>query len=228
MLVIESEFSSPLKVMERPGNNLSPVIRKAWDNGNLQILNKNSPAKATGAHVSIIGHITREELLKSLKSSEAGTGFANRFLYCWVSRTRCLPEGGNLPEDELVPLIAELKENVETIKALGAIRIKFDEEARALWREVYPGLSAGRPGLLGAVTARGEAQSVRLASLYAVLDLSLEIEIEHLEASLDLWRFCEASARHIFGDKLGDPIADAILSELRAVSPEAMTSRNYS
>jgi len=223
LLIVEAEFSSPLKVMERPGNNLSPVIRLAWDHGNLQILNKNSPAKATGAHVSIIGHITREELLKSLKSSQAGTGFANRFLYCWVNRTQCLPEGGNIPEDELAPLIAQLKENVEIIKSFGDVQIEFGEEARALWRRIYPALSSGKPGLSGAVTARGEAQTVRLASLYAVLDLSLEIEIEHLKAALELWRFCEASARHIFGDKTGEPIADEILAELRSISPEALT-----
>jgi len=79
-------------------------------------------------------------------------------------------------------------------------------------------LSQGRPGLLGAVTARGEAQSVRLASLYAVLDLSLEIKIEHLKAALELWKFCEGSARHIFGDKTGNVIADEILDELRSRS----------
>ena len=223
LLVIEAEFSSPLKMMERPGNTLSPTIRSAWDHGALQILNKNSPARATGAHVSIIGHVTREELLKNLKSSEAGTGFANRFLFGWVNRTRCLPEGGELPEDELAPLITELRGNVETIKSFGDVRIEFDEEARALWHEVYPQLSEGRPGLLGSCTARGEAQSVRLASLYAVLDLSLEITIEHLKAALELWKFCEGSARHIFGDKTGNVIADEILNSLRGISPEAMT-----
>ncbi len=223
LLVIEAEFSSPLKMMERPGNTLSPTIRSAWDHGALQILNKNSPARATGAHVSIVGHITREELLRSLKSSEAGTGFANRFLFGWVNRTQCLPEGGELPEDELAPLITELRGNVETIKSFGDPRIEFDEEARALWHEVYPQLSQGKPGLLGAVTARGEAQSVRLASLYAVLDLSLEIKIEHLKAALELWKFCEGSARHIFGDKTGNVIADEILAELRSISPESLT-----
>ena len=51
LLVFESEFASPLQVMAREGNTLSVVMRQAWDSLDLRILNKNSPATATGAHV---------------------------------------------------------------------------------------------------------------------------------------------------------------------------------
>ena len=61
LFVIESEFANVLKVMAREGNTLSPVLRRAWDTGDLRTLTKNSPARATGAHISIIGHITRQE-----------------------------------------------------------------------------------------------------------------------------------------------------------------------
>jgi hypothetical protein len=50
--------------------------------------------------------------------------------------------------------------------------------------EVYPSLSAERPGLLGAVTARAEAQCVRLALLYTLLDGKANIEVPHLDAAL--------------------------------------------
>jgi hypothetical protein len=36
LLVIESEFASTLRVMSREGNTLSPVIRQAWDRGDLR------------------------------------------------------------------------------------------------------------------------------------------------------------------------------------------------
>ncbi len=49
-------------------------------------------------------------------------------------------------------------------------RVARDENARALWRAVYHDLSEGGPGLSGAVTSRGEAQTMRLALLYALLD----------------------------------------------------------
>src|SRR5260370_34849054 len=95
LLVSESEFSSALRVMSREGNTLSPVIREAWDRGDLSILTKNSPAKATGAHISILGHITKEELLRNLNTTEMSNGFANRILWVCSKCGKQLPEGGS-------------------------------------------------------------------------------------------------------------------------------------
>ena len=41
-------------------------------------------------------------------------------------------------------------------------------------------------------------------------------------AALACWDYAEASARYIFGDSLGDPVADEILRALRE-RPEGMT-----
>jgi hypothetical protein len=59
LLVVEEEFASPLRLASRDGNILSAVLRQAWDAGRLRTLTKNSPLRATDAHVSILGHITR-------------------------------------------------------------------------------------------------------------------------------------------------------------------------
>lgn len=83
-------------------------------------------------------------------------------------------------------------------------------------------MSEGRPGLLGAVTSRAEAQVMRIACIYALLDHSKEIRRVHLEAALALWNYCDASCRFVFGDSLGDPVADELLKALRA-APEGMT-----
>ena len=58
LLVVEGEFASVLRVGQREGNTLSPIIRTAWDTGDLRTMTKNSPEKATGAHITILGHIT--------------------------------------------------------------------------------------------------------------------------------------------------------------------------
>jgi hypothetical protein len=58
----------------------------------LGVLSKNSPARATGAQISIIGHISRDELLKYLTGCEAANGFANRFLWVAVKRSKLLPD----------------------------------------------------------------------------------------------------------------------------------------
>jgi len=55
-----------------------------------------------------------------------------------------------------------------------------------------------------------------LSLIYALLDRSSVITPEHLKAALAVWEYCEASVRHIFGDRIGDPVADAILNALRA------------
>ena len=69
LLVVETEFASTLRVQGREANTLSATLRNAWDNGNLRILTKNSPAVATDAHVSVIGHITADELRRYLDST---------------------------------------------------------------------------------------------------------------------------------------------------------------
>jgi hypothetical protein len=225
LLVTESEFASTLRVLGRDGNTLSAVIRDAWDTGNLRTLTKNSPAQATGAHVSIIGHITSAELLRYLDNTEAANGFANRFLWLCVRRSKRLPEGGNMESEDIEMIARRLKEALEFARQSG--RLDWDTAAREAWYRVYGDLSEGHPGLLGAVIGRAEAQVVRLALLYALLDCSSQIRQPHLAAALALWEYCEQSVSTIFGDRMGDPIADEILTALRS-SPTGLTRTEIS
>jgi hypothetical protein len=57
---------------------------------------------------------------------------------------------------------------------------------------------------------------MRLASVYAVLDRSALIAVEHLLAAVAVWDYVEQSVEHVFGDSLGDPVADELLRALRA------------
>ncbi|HEX3035068.1 MAG TPA: hypothetical protein VHT73_08035 [Thermodesulfobacteriota bacterium] len=209
LLVIEGEFATTLRVMERDGNTLSPVIRLSWDTGNLQTLTKNSPAKATGAHISIVAHITRQELTRYLNATEAGNGFGNRFLWLCVKRSKTLPFGGTIHTVNFKPLLDRLKEAVGFGKTAG--EITWADDTKPLWTEIYPGLSEGKPGLIGALTARAEAYVTRLACIYALLDSSTKIERVHLEAALAVWDYCEESVKYIFQDMTGDPLANKIL-----------------
>ena len=83
------------------------------------------------------------------------------------------------------------------------------------WRAIYEELSDGKPGLFGSVTARAEAQVLRLSVIYAALDGESEIKRCHLDAALAVWEYAENSAAYIFGDAIGDPVADRILEGLR-------------
>ena len=219
-LLIEDEMASPLKIATREGNTLSAVIRQAWDRGDLRPLTKNNPIRATGAHLSIIGHITQDELLRHLTETEQTNGFANRFLWVLVRRSKLIPRPRGVPEEILSPLINRLKGAVDFARKTAVV--DRDEEAESLWEKIYPELSEGKPGLFGAITARAEAQVMRLACLYALLDCSNVVKVVHLQSALALWEYAEESARLIFGDSLGDPLADEILSVLKR-TPEGLT-----
>jgi hypothetical protein len=226
LLVLEAELAGVLKVMSREGNTLSPVLRQAWDAGTLQTLTKNSPMKATDAHVSIVGHITKAELLKHLTETEAANGFANRFIWLMVKRSKELPFGGEWHRVDAAPLVRRLSSALEFGSA--PVEVTWGDGARDIWSTVYGPLSEGKPGLFGAVVGRGEAQVVRLAALYALMNESYEIDADHLLAALALWDYAEKSARYVFGDATGDPVADRLLEGLRASRGEGMTKTEIS
>jgi len=220
LLVFEGEFAQCFKTLRREGNILSPVLRSAWDGCDLRTLTRTNPAVATAPHVSVIGHITREELRTTLPHAEAFNGFANRFAWVCCKRSKRLPEGGQIAGDALEEPTLELMYAIAFAKEAGPMT--RDEASRQLWRQVYPNLSAERPGMLGAITSRAEAQVMRFAAVYALLDRTTTIRVEHLQAAIALWDYCDQSAAHIFGVTSGDPLADEILAALKN-RPEGMT-----
>lgn len=222
LLAVQSEFASTLRVAARDGNTLSTAMREAWDSGNLRTLTKNDPVVVTGAHIAIIGHITADELRAELTATDAANGFANRFLFAAVRRSKLLPFGGDdgKPE-EVLALAQRLRALAETARTRQ--RVEMTEDARAVWAKVYPVLAAGGDGLHGAVTARAEAQVCRLALVYALLDGADAIDVPHLLAALAVWNYCDATAKFIWGASLGDRIADEIMRRLRQAGAEGLT-----
>ena len=208
LLVQEPEFAGALRACERHGNTLSPVIRQAWDGRTLRTLTKNNQLTASDPHISIVAHITTQELRASLSGTDMANGFANRFLVAMVKRSKTLPFGGMLNDAAIHRLGGRLRAAIETAQRIG--RVGMTEATQHKWSAVYPALSEGQDGLLGAIVARAEAQVVRLALVYALLDGVTEIDEQHLDAALALWEYCEASAAYIFGSTIGDPIADEI------------------
>ncbi len=215
LLVVEPEFANVLKQTERTGNTLSTVVRQAWENGNLRTMTKNSPTRATDAHISILGHVTSDELRRYLTATESANGFGNRFMWFMVRRSKLLPDGGAADTAELDAIVREL--GAVLVFGRNAERIGRDDDARAMWREVYPTLSRDRFGLAGSLTGRAEAHVLRLSTLYAVLDLSPTVKPVHLAAAIAIWEYCEQSVTFVFGDSTGDNVADDALRIIRNV-----------
>ena len=221
LMLQEPEFAGVLKQTERQGNTASVVLRQLWDGlPVVQTLTKNNPAKTTGAHVSLVGHITPEELYRYVTATEMANGFLNRFLFVCVRRSKFLPDGGNVHDRVLIPLRCELANAVTFARTIGEVH--RHSSAKALWHAVYPILNGERNGLSGAITARAAPHVSRLALLFALMDRSSDIRPKHLMAGLALWDYCERSTAFLFGDRTGNPVADDVRDLLQA-APGGLT-----
>lgn len=213
---IETEFMNTLGVMTRLGNTLSAMIRRAWNGETLATLTRNAPMKSTEPHISIIGHITKPEYLKGISKTETTNGFANRFIHCASKRSKSLPLGGKLHTVDFAHILDHLRKAIEFAKTVSQMRM--DEQAIELWVRNYEHLVGEDKGdnLFADVTARATGHVVRIAMIYALLDFSNVIRVQHLEAALECWRYAEDSAKYIFGNMPSDPTAEKILKALKA------------
>ena len=221
LLVMESELGQGFKAMQREGNTLSPVVRGLWDHGSAGNLTKNAPERTTGAHVSIIGHVTPRELRDGLTEAERANGFANRFLLVCVKRARSLPFGGELAEGDLDAMGRALA--AALARARDRRVLDMDTGAREAWKATYEPLTERPDGMLGAITGRAVPLVRRLAVIYALLDQESIVGLAHLRAALAVWGYCERSAAHVFGGILGDRLADRLLAELRGAGTSGLT-----
>ncbi len=72
-----------------------------------------------------------------------------------------------------------------------------DDNAKAVWKEAVKELVHDDEKAIA--LERGRPQTLRLSMLYALLDGSPIIHLEHLKAALAVWHYCEASAKSLFG-----------------------------
>jgi hypothetical protein len=225
LLVIETEFASVMKSASRETSTLSSTLRNVWDGRPLALMTRTAPATATGAHISIIGHITHSELRRHATTTEIANGFLNRFVLAAVRRVRLLPEGGNpdpLKGSGLAGYLATVLGHART-----AGQLKLEAAARELWWHAYPQLTQPADGLAGDLTARAEAHTIRLALLYALLDGQRQIKTEHLTAALALWDYAARSAAWALAQATGDPLAEQIHAALLR-SPDGLTRTQIS
>jgi hypothetical protein len=225
LLVIEPEFASVLKASGREISTLSPTLRSAWDGRPLAILTRTAPARATSAHIALIGHITQHELRRHTSTIELANGYLNRFLLIACRRQRLLPEGGHhdpLADSGLAHLLAA---NIKHAHTAG--RVRLDDDARQLWHDAYRQLAQPHPGIVGQITARAEAHTIRLALLYALADGQRQISPPHLTAALALHDYAARSAAWALNGATGQPLAEQIHAALQA-NPAGLTRSQIS
>lgn len=228
LLVHESEFSKVLTVCGRDNSTLSANLRQAWDGTRIE--NRTRGRKvvtATGHSVSILGHITAEELRRVLTTSDAMNGFGNRILWLCTKRSKLLPFDGVPDPSEVQAVVAKICTAVRFAHEVD--RVQFTAAGRAKWEHLYHEMDKDDPGgMLGALVARCEPQVLRVALNHALLDCCKLIDEPHLDAAYALWRYSRASAEWIWGDAIGDEVADTLLRALRRAGDEGLDFREQS
>jgi hypothetical protein len=211
--VVETEFSSPLKMFRREGNILSNALRDAWDGKRvLRTLTKTSPVRATDAHISLLAHSTVEDLRVHLADLDIANGVANRFLMVAVQRARLVPSPSPVPAPVMSALVARVRAVIT--HALGVGQLTRTPAAEGLWREVYPTITCERHGLAGALLARGAGHVTRLAALFALMAERKVVDEPDLRSALAWWTYCVQSVEIIFAGRTGNHDADRIKAEL--------------
>lgn len=200
-LIVESEFARLLAAGRRDGSTLSPVLRSAWDSGQLSVLTRGDPLVATNSHVAIVGHVTRRELMLKATDTDISGGLLNRFLPVLVRQSKDLPIEQEADEHELNWLAGQWRHKVNGAHKRTLVR--RSPASDALWAdELYAALKvpdSDEESIVGELLVRGHAYVMRLSLTYALLDDAALIEPEHLLAAAALWQYASASARTVWG-----------------------------
>ena len=204
LCIREGELASVFQLAGKKESRADIVLRDGWDGKTLRNLVKgksrdglSNSAICTEPHLSISGDTTRSELVAKMPSGAADNGFGNRFLYCYVYRTKLCPNGG--PQLAWGPEVVRLYEAIQWAREL--TYVPLTKAAAKVWSRMYMELDEGGNkllGLAGAMTARSAAHIRRLALIYALLDEFDVVETRHLQAAKKMWDYCQESAKFIF------------------------------
>ncbi len=203
--VVESEFANILQQSKRDGNTLSPALRDAWDGVSIKPATKSLPLWTTDPHIAIAAAITPTELVELMKARELSNGFANRFIIFWAERERLIPFPCATSEINLQGLVERTEEVLTFMKgdypaSKDSLAMTMSHEARTAYEHLYRDLNAttGSPRL-DAILERRAPMLLRMAMLFAMTDLTLTIEVHHIEAAQSWVTYWVDSVRYIFG-----------------------------
>jgi Protein of unknown function (DUF3987) len=217
LLIFEEEFARILVTSKWKGSVLSEILRCGWDGR--QVLwssSKSNSQRATGAHISLFGHITPLELRKNLSEIDSTNGFANRILWFLVHSEGAVAVPplvnwhGNHPD-----LIKGLREIVENFRTRPSSQMQWSRDGRDEW-DNYHRAAKKRSfgGLLGPIVKRSVPHVLRLTMIYTLLDNSCLMKPKHLAAAIAVVDYAERSAKAIFGQQTGNKDADKLLWHL--------------
>jgi hypothetical protein len=227
-LMIESEASMVWKRARREGSVLGDVFCKAWDQTDLatNAITSGSTFVPRDRHLlGFIGCSTLHVAVASAKasdSSDAKSGFGNRFLWLYLPDSGIdLPFGSDMPVSAVADYQARLHlfDGVLSKATVGfGPQAHFDPVATELWRTSYGSIKRdkGTAGFIESMCSRGESHVLRLALNYWLASGGdpTKVGVKALEAAIAVWQYAKESVEFIFGDSTGDKDTDNLVAEL--------------
>ena len=227
LLIIEPEFQRVLAQARKQDSILSSTLRNLWDSGKAALKNRVDPIKTTNAHVSLIAHISPEELKSQTVAIDYQNGFLNRFWICMARRSQFISRPKVLLAENYTHIRDQLRNALRSAQSTSTPTpppLTMDAQADEYYDSIYkPELEKVRHGLNESLMARAAPHVCRMAMIYAKADGSMQIRLPHLRAAHALWKYSEKSAEYLFGRSTGNKHADKILAILEEV-PEGMTA----
>jgi len=203
LYISEAEFAGTMAAASREKNNLSATIRTAWDGKTISPLVKNAKWCTTNPHIIITGHITSAELLDRMTDVDAQSGFMNRFVILHIVRPKLVPLPKRTPDADVQRIAALFAEAVifargNDEQANDGLEMKLSPDAINYWCGRYKALTKEDNGLAGVLLVRTEIYCRMFAMIFALLDKSAIIEVEHIKAALAWIKYWRDSVRYIF------------------------------
>ena len=164
-----------------------------------------------------------DELQKTLTTTAAANGFANRILWVCVKRHGRLPEGGSLSVQDLRDYPCQVQARREdrfNHRTYGARMTRLKRVGCRVGR--LDGRSSWSCGLL---TRTGRSPGAPPLHDLCPPRWQRCHQARSLERRFSLWQYVEASVWYLFGTSLGDPTADTVLAALDQ-APKGLT-RNH-
>ena len=218
VLIVEEEFARFLAAKGRDFATLSPIMRQAFDDVTLSSTTARGTVRAAVHHVSMIAHITREELTGSFNGIDVKNGFANRIAWTGTFQRpgvvvtvhdNALPRSLN---DDLQAMLAWTTAIPKPL--VGGVTHQIDPVARQMLADASGSYNAG-VGLAPFLSRRLDTIAARLALIYACFDHERTIAPIHVEAALAVTDYAHASAKWVWPETTGDEKADFVLRHLR-------------
>ena len=199
VLYVEEEAGSIfLRTAQQPV--MEKFITTAFDSGTLMSVVKETTMKCETPHVSIIGHITPDELVDKVTRSHVTNGFLNRWLVC-VIKSNAIDDSLTPPDQisGLGDVITRLRDNLKRFTD-GPQRFRITGDADKIRRETVTWVRENiEPGAMEHMSVRFQTLTLKAAMVYAAADGTNVIDADHIRAARAVVAYSQRSIRAFYG-----------------------------